>query len=110
SLFYSYVILLYLFVLLFVWFRPLYFASFPSRYPKLYLLLLVVVLIFKAWNLYANWLILKTRDLFYRGLDIFVRAILNVGVSYFLIAVNTLCGVICIVLFMAVFCYFVFIL
>lgn len=109
ALIYSYVIQLYLVVLLFAGFGPLYFASFPSRDPKLYLLLLVVVLIFKAWNLYANWSILKTRDPFYRGLDIFVRAILNVGVSYFLIAGNTLWAVICTVLFMAVFSYDVYI-
>src|SRR5699024_2353306 len=80
----------------------LYFASFPNRDPKLYLLILLVILIFKAWNLYANWSILKTREPLFRGLDVIIRGILNVGVCYFLIFVNILWSLIFTIFFVAV--------
>jgi len=108
ALIYSYVIQLYLVFLLFAVFGPLYFASFPNRDPKLYLLILLVILIFKAWNLYANWSILKTREPLFRGLDVIIRGILNVGVCYFLIVGNILWALICTILFMAVFVYNVY--
>lgn len=108
ALIYSYIVQLYPVLLLFAVFGPLYFASFPDRDPKLYLFLLLVVLIFKAWNLYANWSILKTRDPVLRRLDIFVRWVLNTGVFYFLIAGDITWALVCTILFMAVFIYDVY--
>ncbi|HLQ70430.1 MAG TPA: ABC transporter permease, partial [Bacillota bacterium] len=105
ALIYSYVVQLYLVFLLFAVFGPLYFASYPSRDPKMYLLILLVVLVFKAWNLYANWSILKTRDPVLRGLDVLVRGILNIGVGYFLIVGNIWWASVCTLVFMAVFIY-----
>lgn len=108
ALIYSYVVQLYLVFLSFAMLGPLYFASYPDREPKLYLLLLVVILIFKAWNVYANWSILKIRDPVFRRIDIFVRGILNIGVCYFLIVGNMMWATVCTILFIAIFIYDVY--
>lgn len=108
ALIYSYITQLYLVFLSFAVFGPLYFASFPDREPKLYLLLLLVILIFKVWNLYANWSVLKIRDPLFRRLDTFIRFMLNIGVCYFFIAGDMLWAAVCTVLFIAVFVYDVY--
>lgn len=85
TLIYSFVIQLYVILLAAAVFGPLYFASFPAQTGGTYLLIIVVLLIFKLWNLLANWWMLKTRDPRSRATEQFVRLLLNVVSFYFFI-------------------------
>ncbi|MDY0406234.1 ABC transporter permease [Virgibacillus sp. 179-BFC.A HS] len=83
TLIYSFVIQLYLVLLAAAMLGPLYFATFANRQGSMYLLLLLVLLIFKAWNLLANWWMLRIRDKNIRTAEQCVRFLLNFAVFYF---------------------------
>lgn len=105
ALIYSFVIQLYLILLAAAAFGPLYFASFSERSGSEYLITIVVVLIFKVWNLLANWWMLKVRDLATRRTDILLRVLLNCAVFYLLIHGNILFAAIATVVFIILFLY-----
>lgn len=64
---------------------PLYFHSFPNRGGSTYLLILLLILVFKGWNLITNWWLLKIRDQNIRWMDQVVRLLLNCATFFFLI-------------------------
>src|SRR5690625_3085951 len=105
ALIYSFVIQLYMILLVAAAFGPLYFAAYPERSGYVYLFSLAIVLIFKVWNLIANWWMLKVRDKGSRNIDQVIRLVLNSAVFYFLIKGDMLLAVIPTVLFVAVFLY-----
>ncbi|MEW9675030.1 ABC transporter permease [Lentibacillus sp. L22] len=105
ALIYSFVIQLYLILLAAAAFGPLYFASFSERSGSEYLITIVVVLIFKVWNLLANWWMLKVRDLATRRTDILLRVLLNCAVFYLLVHGNILFAAIATVVFIILFLY-----
>lgn len=105
ALIYSFVIQLYLILLAAAAFGPLYFASFSERSGSEYLIMIVVVLIFKVWNLLANWWMLKVRDLATRRTDILLRVLLNCAVFYLLVHGNILFAAIATVVFIILFLY-----
>ncbi|MFB4167092.1 ABC transporter permease [Virgibacillus sp. JSM 102003] len=102
---YSFVIQLYLILLAGAIFGPLYFATYPDRAGNVYFLTLLVVLVFKGWNLMANWWMLKVREPGSRYVDLAVRSLLNVAVFYFIIQGEMLLAGISTLLFMLVFLY-----
>ena len=61
---------------------PLYFHSFPNRGGSTYLLILLLILVFKAWNLITNWWLLKIRDQNMRWMDQVVRLVLNLSLIH----------------------------
>lgn len=105
ALLYSFVIQLYLVLLVAAAFGPLYFASFPDRSGQMYLLSIAIVLVFKAGNLIANWWMLRVREPVTRRLDLAVRTLLNVVVFYFIISGNMLMAGITSVMFALLFLY-----
>jgi len=105
SLIYSFVIQLYLLLLLAAAFGPLYFASYPEREGNVYLLTIGLILIFKIANLLANWWMLKVREPGLRRTDLFIRTILNVVIFYFIIKGDMLFAGITSVLFVTLFLY-----
>ncbi|WP_042224555.1 ABC transporter permease [Oceanobacillus manasiensis] len=105
SLIYSFVIQLYLVLLVAAAFGPLYFASFPGRSGQMYLLSIAIVLVFKLGNLVANWWMLKVREPGTRRLDLVVRTILNIVVFYFIISGNMLMAGITSIMFALLFLY-----
>ncbi|HLR65770.1 ABC transporter permease [Virgibacillus alimentarius] len=105
ALIYSFVIQLYLIFIAVAAFGPLYFAAYPEREGYTYLLTLAIVLIFKVWNLIANWWMLKIRDKGTRQWDHIVRLAVNISVFYFLIEGSMLLAAITTVLFIALFLY-----
>ncbi|MUK90087.1 ABC transporter permease [Ornithinibacillus sp. L9] len=105
ALMYSFVIQLYLILLIVAALGPLYFETYSDREGSTYLLTLVVVLIFKLWNLFANWWMLKVRDASIRYVDQIARLLLNIAVFYFLISGEILLAGITTILFVAVFLY-----
>ncbi|MUV36589.1 Protein EcsB [Lentibacillus sp. JNUCC-1] len=105
SLIYSFVIQLYLVLIAAAALGPLYFHTYPERGTKMYLLIVVVLLIFKGWNLLANWWMLKIRDVSVRRIDTVARLILGIAIFYFLIDGNVLLAGVSTLLFMIVFLY-----
>lgn len=105
ALIYSFVIQLYLVLLVAAAFGPLYFASFPDRSGQMYLLSIAILLVFKVGNLIANWWMLKVREPGTRRLDLAVRTVLNVVVFYFIISGNMLMAGITSVMFALLFLY-----
>ncbi|ASK60861.1 ABC transporter permease [Virgibacillus phasianinus] len=83
ALLYSFVIQLYLVLLAAAALGPLYSATYPER--EGYLLTVLVLLIFKVWNLLANWWMLKIRAPGVRQIDLLARTLLTIAVFYFLI-------------------------
>ncbi|WP_042149139.1 ABC transporter permease [Paucisalibacillus sp. EB02] len=105
ALIYSFVIQLYLVAIVVAAFGPLYFASYPERPGTIYLLTIAVVLIFKLWNLIANWWMLRIREKNIRTIDQIARLLLNIAVFYFLISGEMLLAGITTILFVVVFLY-----
>ncbi|MEJ8766501.1 ABC transporter permease [Oceanobacillus sp. HCA-5259] len=105
SIIYSFVIQLYLILLVAAALGPLYTASFPEREGNPYLLTIIILLIFKVANLLANWWMYRIRDRNHRRLEIFVRMVMNVLVFYFMIAGEMLGACIVTILFVALFLY-----
>lgn len=86
---------------------PLYFHSFPNRGGSTYLSILLLILVFKAWNLITNWWLLKIRDQNIRWMDQVVRLLLNCATFFFLIRGEILLALITTVLLIGLF-YYVF--
>lgn len=105
AIIYSFVIQLYLILLVAAALGPLYTASFPEREGNPYLLTITILLIFKVANLLANWWMYRIRDRNHRRLEIFVRMVMNVLVFYFMIAGEMLGACIVTILFAALFLY-----
>lgn len=105
ALIYSFVVQLYVLLLAGAAFGPLYFESYPDRPGDIYLLTLLVVLIFKAGNLIANWWMLKIRDPVIRQIDQSLRVLLNLAVFYFIVQGEMVWAGITTVLFALVFLY-----
>ncbi|MBP1968987.1 ABC-2 type transport system permease protein [Virgibacillus natechei] len=105
ALIYSFVIQLYVILLVAAAFGPLYFAAFPDRAGNVYLLTIGVVLIFKVGNLIANWWMLKVRGPGVRQADLTIRTLLNMTVFYFIINGDMLLAGVTTVLFTFVFLY-----
>lgn len=105
ALLYSFVVQLYLIVLAVSVMAPLYFTLYPDRSGRAYLLTAVIVLIFKGWNLLANWWMLKIRDTRIRYTDQTIRFLLNTIVFYFLVRGDMMLASLATVLFVIVFLY-----
>ncbi len=82
---YSYVIQLYLIFLVAAAFGPMYSNAYPDRGGKGFLLILLVMLIFKYINMTISWWMLKIRQDSIRRLDTFIRFCLSSGIFISLI-------------------------
>ncbi|MDC3413756.1 ABC transporter permease [Aquibacillus sp. 3ASR75-11] len=103
TLIYSFLIQLYLIFLVAAALGPLYFTSFPERSGKDYLLMLVVLLVLKVWNLLANWWMLRIRDPRSRLVDHIGRFILSALIFVFYVSSEiVLAGITTILLFVNV--------
>ncbi|MFC4403181.1 ABC transporter permease [Gracilibacillus xinjiangensis] len=102
TLFYSYIMQIYLFLFIFAALAPLYLTKFEGN---TYGLLLLILLIVKGWSLTANWWMLKVRDNSMRTMDIIVRYLLISALIYFFIKQETLLLIIVTVLLMVIFSY-----
>ncbi|ASN06581.1 ABC transporter permease [Virgibacillus necropolis] len=103
ALLYSFVIQLYLLLIVAAALAPLYSATYPER--ESYLLTVLVMLVFKVWNLLANWWMLKFRASSIRQTDLITRTVLTVAVFYFLILGDLILTAVTTGLYMVVFLY-----
>lgn len=105
SLIFSYVSTLFITLFIIAAISPLYFHSFPNRSGNSYLLIVFVILVFKVWNLIANWWILKIREGIIRRNDTFIRIILNCMVFFFIIKGEIMLAGVTTILFIGLFLY-----
>lgn len=105
ALLYSFVVQLYLVLLVAAALGPLYAATYPDRSGHVYLLTVLIMLIFKIWNLLANWWMLKVRAPGVRQTDLLTRMLLSIAVFYFLIHGDMVLTVITTGLYIVVFLY-----
>lgn len=102
---YSFVVQLYLILLFAAAFGPLYFASYPERDGRIYLLTLILLLLFKFAGLIANWWMLKVREPGTRLTDKLIRTFLNIVIFYFIFEGEMLFAGITTAIFAGVFLY-----
>src|SRR5699024_10078013 len=105
AIIYSFLIQLYLVLLIGAALGPLYTASFPEREGNLYLLTILVLFIFKASNLLINWWMYRVRESRMRNREMGIRIVVNIFVFYFIISGEMLLAGVMTVLFAAVFLY-----
>jgi ABC-2 type transport system permease protein len=98
---YSFFTQLYLLLLAAAALAPLFFAANLGEDFTSYLLIFIVMLIFKLWNLYMNWWMLKIRNVNHRRLEQTLRVILNVGSFWLLVRGDLLAAGVLTVLFVA---------
>lgn len=88
SLVYSFVVQLYQVILVAAVLGPLYSNAFEERAGKAYLITVLILVIFKAWNLISYWWMSFVRDEGYKKLHTSVRVLCNILVFYFIIELN----------------------
>lgn len=82
---YSFIVQLYIVVLVSAALGPLYLAAYPERQGKMYLLTILVLIIFKIWNMMSNWWMLKVQIKETRYLEQVIRIALNMLIFYFIV-------------------------
>lgn len=82
ALSYSFVSQLYLSVVAAAALGPLYFANRPDASGRTYLLLIVVLIVFKIWNLFAAWQLRQIRSQSYRRSEVVIRTLLDFTVFW----------------------------
>ncbi|MHA6251646.1 ABC transporter permease [Oceanobacillus sp. CAU 1775] len=105
AIIYSFLIQLYVVLLVAAALGPLYSASFSDREGSPYLLTILVLLIYKVGNLLVNWWMYRVRESRTRRIELLSRTIVNILVFYFLVAGEILLASIMTIIFTAVFLY-----
>ncbi|WP_053220429.1 ABC transporter permease [Virgibacillus senegalensis] len=105
AIIYSFVIQIYLLALTAAALAPLYHAAYAGMEGPAYSLILLLFVLFKAWNLAASWWILRVRDANIRMVDFIVRSILNVTVFYLFVSGENLLAGITTLLLAGIFAY-----
>lgn len=85
TLLYNYIVQLYLVFLVMGALFPLYSTAYPDKQSTDYLLLFVVLVIVKAWNMVTNWWMFKIRHAANRTFDKILRTALSIALFYFLL-------------------------
>jgi ABC-2 type transport system permease protein len=98
---YSFFTQLYLLLLAAAALAPLFFAADLGDNFTSYLLVFIVMLIFKLWNLYMNWWMLKIRNVNNRRLEQTLRVMLNVGSFWLLVRGDLMAAGVLTILFVA---------
>ncbi|WP_082234709.1 ABC transporter permease [Halobacillus massiliensis] len=94
SLVYSFIVQLYVILLVAAALGPLYFTTFPALGMNYYLGMIGFMLVIKLINMMANWWMLKERDKNIRQTDLFVRTLLSIVFFFFLAQGNQLFSII----------------
>lgn len=105
TLLYSFIIQLYIVLIVVAAFGPLYFHVYTERSGRMYLLTIFIVLLFKGANLIVNWWMLKVRDQTIRHTDLIVRMVLNMAIFFFVIQGNIWFVILITLLFIGLFFY-----
>lgn len=82
---YNYIFQLYSVFLAIAAIGPLYAHTFPAKSKKDYLLLLIIILVVKGWNLLTNWYMLKVHHPLIRIFDQWLRTIVSIALFYFIL-------------------------
>jgi len=105
SLIYSFVVQLYLVFLVAAVIGPLYFNAFDARTGKVYMATVVILIIFKGWNMLVNWWVSYERDKTVQRIYIMVRLILNIFIFYMLVELNIIFALLGTIVFLAMYLF-----
>src|SRR5690625_570092 len=103
TLIYSFLVQIYLVLLAAAVLGPLYFHIYDQRSGRIYLLTIVILLIIKAWNLMANWWMLKLRNEMLYRVHLLLRFVLSTAILICFISQQLLIASIVTVIFIAIF-------
>ncbi|MFP7168748.1 ABC transporter permease [Terribacillus halophilus] len=96
---YSFFTQLYMLILAAAVLAPLFFAAGLGEGFVSYLLVFVVLLVFKLWNLHMNWWMLKVRNVNIRRMEQTLRVVLNIGCFWLFLRGDLLAAAVLTVLF-----------
>jgi len=102
---YNFVIQLYIVILAGAALGPLYFHAFPTRNGWVYIATIVLLIVFKAWNLAAKWWMYTIRDHSLRILDAFIRFLLSTSVIMFFVQEQMMYAAIVTIIYLGLFIY-----
>lgn len=83
SLLYNFIFQLYMIILSLAVVGPLYSKLYPDATKLHFLLLIVMMLLLKGWNMAINWMMFKVRNPLIVRLDKGLRTVLSIGLIYF---------------------------
>lgn len=98
TLLYNYIFQLYIVIIVAAALSPMYSTIYPDKQMSSYLFMFVILLIVKAWNMLANWWMLKVQNPAIRAYDKIIRTVLSIAIFYFLL-VEQFFIVICVLYF-----------
>lgn len=84
GLLYNYIFQLYIVLIVIAVVSPLYTTMFMAG-GKEVILLTIVILVFKAWNMLINWNMMKIRNNQLRIIDQVIRILISIAIFYFII-------------------------
>lgn len=88
SLIYSFILQLYQVLLVTAVLGPLYFHTYDDRSGRIYLLTILLLVVFKGWNLIIHWWAIYGQDPRYERFLLFIRMILNIFIFYFVLTLE----------------------
>ncbi|MBO1002939.1 ABC transporter permease [Pseudogracilibacillus auburnensis] len=83
TLLYNFFVQLYVVLIVSAAVVPLYAQAFPGKTKLDYVLLLVIILVVKGWNMVTNWYMLKIRNPRIRMVDKLIRGLIGIAFFYF---------------------------
>lgn len=85
ALVYNFAFQLYLVIIALAASGPLYGTMYPDAGRYEFILLIIIVLILKGWNMAVNWMMFKVRNPFMIRLDKVLRTLISISLLYFFI-------------------------
>lgn len=105
TIFYSFVIQLYIVILAAAALGPLYFHAFPVRSGWVYIGTIILLIVFKSWNLLAKWWMYTIRDQSLRVVDVCIRFLLSTTVIMFFVSEQMMYAAIVTFIYIGLFIY-----
>lgn len=105
TILYSFVMQLYIVILMAAALGPLYFHAFPLRSGWVYIATIILLLVFKGWNTIASWWMHMIRDRSLRVIDRSIRFLLSTAVIMFFVQEEMLYAGIVTILYIGLFLY-----
>ncbi|HLR70090.1 MAG TPA: ABC transporter permease [Pseudogracilibacillus sp.] len=82
---YNFIVQLYIVFIITAVVLPLYNEVYPNETTLDFLYIFIIILVVKAWNLFANWNVLKIHNVRVRMFDKLIRTLLSIALFYFLL-------------------------
>src|SRR5690625_3284179 len=85
GLLYNFIFQLYIVLIISAAAAPLFMQVFSNKTMKDFLVLVVILLLLKGWNMLTNWYMFKIQHIGIRRLDRLIRSLITIMIFYFLL-------------------------